>query len=58
MLRTGSTSGATRWSASSVAARDSFGARLGRGIMIDHVTGVVIGETAVVEDGVSMLQGG
>jgi len=26
--------------------------------MIDHVTGVVIGETAVVEDGVSMLQGG
>jgi serine O-acetyltransferase len=32
-------------------------ARLGRGIMIDHGTGVVIGETAVVEDGVSMLQG-
>ncbi len=29
----------------------------GRGIMIDHGTGVVIGETAVVEDGVSMLQG-
>jgi len=26
--------------------------------MIDHGTGVVIGETAVVEDGVSMLQGG
>jgi serine O-acetyltransferase len=32
-------------------------ARLGSGIMIDHGTGVVIGETAVVEDGVSMLQG-
>lgn len=32
-------------------------ARLGRGIMIDHATGVVIGETAVVEDDVSMLHG-
>ena len=32
-------------------------ALLGSGIMIDHGTGVVIGETAVVEDGVSMLQG-
>ena len=32
-------------------------AQLGCGIMIDHGTGVVIGETAVVEDGVSMLQG-
>jgi serine O-acetyltransferase len=32
-------------------------ARIGRGIMIDHGTGVVIGETAVIEDGVSMLQG-
>ncbi len=31
-------------------------ARLGRGIMIDHGTSVVIGETAVVEDDVSMLQ--
>lgn len=30
-------------------------ARLGRGIFIDHATGVVIGETAVVEDNVSML---
>ncbi len=30
-------------------------ARIGRGIMIDHATGVVIGETAVVEDEVSML---
>ncbi|GLI63801.1 hypothetical protein VaNZ11_006886 [Volvox africanus] len=28
---------------------------LGRGIMIDHATGVVIGETAVVGDNVSML---
>lgn len=30
-------------------------ARLGRGIFIDHATGIVIGETAVVEDDVSML---
>ena len=30
-------------------------ARLGKGILIDHATGVVIGETAVVEDDVSML---
>ena len=32
-------------------------ARLGSGIFIDHGTGVVIGETAVVEDNVSMLHG-
>jgi len=32
-------------------------ARIGRGVLIDHGTGVVIGETAVVEDDVSMLQG-
>jgi len=31
-------------------------ARLGRGIFLDHATGLVIGETAVVEDDVSMLQ--
>lgn len=31
------------------------GARIGKGIMIDHATGVVIGETAVIEDDVSML---
>jgi serine O-acetyltransferase len=31
-------------------------ARMGRGIMIDHATGVVIGETAVVEDDVSIMQ--
>jgi serine O-acetyltransferase len=30
-------------------------ARLGRGLMMDHATGVVIGETAVVGDNVSML---
>jgi serine O-acetyltransferase len=30
-------------------------ARIGSGILIDHGTGVVIGETAVVEDNVSML---
>jgi len=32
-------------------------ARLGRGLMMDHATGIVIGETAVVEDDVSMLHG-
>ncbi len=30
-------------------------ARIGNGVMIDHGTSVVIGETAVVEDNVSML---
>jgi serine O-acetyltransferase len=32
-------------------------ARIGSGVMIDHGTGVVIGETAVIEDDVSLLQG-
>ena len=32
-------------------------ARSGRGVFIDHATGIVIGETAVVEDDVSMLHG-
>ena len=32
-------------------------AQIGQRIMIDHATGVVIGETAIVEDGVSLLQG-
>ncbi|AFP84622.1 serine O-acetyltransferase [secondary endosymbiont of Ctenarytaina eucalypti] len=31
-------------------------ARIGCGIMLDHATGIVIGETAVVEDDVSILQ--
>ncbi len=31
--------------------------RMGRGIMLDHATGIVIGETAVVEDDVSIMQG-
>ena len=31
-------------------------ARIGKGIMLDHATGIVIGETAVVEDDVSILQ--
>lgn len=30
---------------------------MGRGIMFDHATGIVIGETSVVEDNVSILQG-
>jgi serine O-acetyltransferase len=32
-------------------------ANMGRGIMMDHATGIVVGETAVVEDDVSMLHG-
>ena len=31
--------------------------RIGKGIMLDHGTGLVIGETAVVGDNVSLLQG-
>ena len=31
-------------------------ARLGRGIFLDHATGLVVGSTAVVEDNVSILQ--
>lgn len=31
--------------------------RIGRGVLLDHGTGIVIGETAVVEDHVSILQG-
>ena len=31
-------------------------ARLGRGILLDHATGLVVGETAVIEDDVSLLQ--
>jgi serine O-acetyltransferase len=31
--------------------------RIGRGVFVDHGTGIVIGETAVIGDGVSMLQG-
>jgi serine O-acetyltransferase len=30
-------------------------ARVGRGIFLDHATGLVVGETAVIEDDVSML---
>lgn len=33
------------------------GATIGKGVMIDHATGVVIGETAVLEDNVSLLHG-
>jgi serine O-acetyltransferase len=32
-------------------------ASIGRGIFVDHATGLVIGETAVIEDDVSMLHG-
>ncbi len=31
-------------------------ATIGRGIMLDHATGIVVGETAVIEDDVSILQ--
>ncbi len=30
-------------------------ARIGRGILMDHATGIVVGETAVIEDDVSIL---
>jgi len=32
-------------------------ARIGRGIFLDHATGLVVGETAVIGDDVSLLQG-
>ena len=32
-------------------------AKMGKGIMLDHATGIVVGETAVVEDDVSFYQG-
>ncbi len=31
-------------------------AKIGKGIMFDHATGIVVGETAVIEDNVSILQ--
>ena len=31
--------------------------RMGKGVFIDHATGVVVGETAVIEDDVSILHG-
>ncbi len=33
------------------------GARIGKGIMVDHGHDIVIGETAVIEDNVSIMQG-
>ncbi len=32
-------------------------ARIGRGLFFDHATGIVVGETALIEDNVSILQG-
>ncbi|MEN3381127.1 MAG: serine O-acetyltransferase, partial [Hyphomicrobiales bacterium] len=32
-------------------------ARIGRGIFLDHATGLVVGETAVIDDDVSILHG-
>jgi serine O-acetyltransferase len=32
-------------------------ARLGQGLLLDHGTGLVVGETAVIDDDVSLLQG-
>ncbi|MFI3245778.1 MAG: serine O-acetyltransferase [Ferrimonas sp.] len=31
-------------------------AQIGKGVMLDHATGIVVGETAVIEDNVSILQ--
>ncbi|KFK35549.1 hypothetical protein AALP_AA4G005100 [Arabis alpina] len=33
------------------------GAKIGKGVLLDHATGVVIGETAVIGDNVSILHG-
>ncbi|MEN5080876.1 serine O-acetyltransferase [Bosea sp. TWI1241] len=32
-------------------------ARIGQGVFLDHATGLVVGETTVIEDNVSLLQG-
>ena len=32
-------------------------ATIGKGIMLDHATGIVVGETAIIENNVSLLQG-
>ena len=32
-------------------------AKIGHGIMFDHATGIVVGETSVIENNVSILQG-
>tara|TARA_R110000824_G_scaffold288508_2_gene476605 strand:- start:186066 stop:186848 length:783 start_codon:yes stop_codon:yes gene_type:complete len=32
-------------------------ARIGSGIMVDHATGIVIGETSILEDNISIMQG-
>ena len=32
-------------------------ARIGKGVFLDHATGLVVGETSVIEDDVSILQG-
>ncbi len=32
-------------------------ARIGKGVFFDHATGIVVGETSVIEDDVSILQG-
>ena len=37
--------------------RHQSGGRIGRGIFLDHATGFVVGETAVIEDDVSILHG-
>ncbi|MCF3642259.1 serine O-acetyltransferase [Rhizobium sp. TRM95111] len=51
---------AARWLASQAALVFGLdihpGARIGRGVMLDHGSGIVIGETTVIEDDVSILQ--
>ena len=32
-------------------------AKLGQGVMLDHATGIVVGETSVIENDVSIFQG-
>ena len=37
--------------------RDSSGATIGKGLFIDHGSGVIIGETTVIGDNVTLYQG-
>lgn len=37
--------------------RDTSGAEIGSGVLIDHGAGIVIGETAVVGDNCTLYQG-
>ncbi|MGO0154189.1 serine O-acetyltransferase EpsC [Leuconostoc mesenteroides] len=46
-----------RWSAKRTDIFIAPGAQIGSGVFIDHGIGVVIGETAIIDDGVTILHG-